>query len=300
VRYPDGPVAAVRQMIDRGGNDDSADPDFLRDWIGTDTRQPGNPMVLTLSGLPADTYTWTSAHHDPENQTGLFDVTVIDSTGSTTTPDIDITDENLVDPNAYTRFITTIVADGSDVIFVFDQQVSTPTELAFFVMNGFDLVGTGDPLKIDFSRPTTPVKTGYQGYLAEHEVEATFTPQTFSAFGTTVMISVDWGPKALGLVNDSVTKTNADLYFPTADFTTDTAGTYVIQLTATDTENPPASDTMEIFVGEDACEAAQEAPGWVEFNFYDRDQNCIVDLLDFAPFALEWLDNRNLPGPVTN
>ncbi|MBN1844443.1 MAG: hypothetical protein JW810_02090, partial [Sedimentisphaerales bacterium] len=297
--YPGDPVAAVMQMIDRGGNDNSAIPDLLRDWIGSDTRSPGDPLILTLSGLPAGDYTWTSYHHDPENQTGQFDATVMDATGSTTTLNIDITDRNLADPNAFTRFIAPIVSDGSDVRLVFHQRASTPTEYAFFVMNGFHLMDDeGGLMNIDFGQPTTPVKAGYQAYLASHEVPATFTPQDFSAFGATVTISVAWGPHALGLINASVTKTNADLYAPTADFTTDYAGTYVIQLEATDSEGSVGSDTLEVAVAEEPCTAAQMVSTWPGFNYYDRDEDCDVDMLDFVPFASQWLEDRSLTGQV--
>jgi hypothetical protein len=301
VAYPGDPNPQVAQMIDRGGDDGSKDPDLLRDWIGTDLRPPavGNPLILTLSGLPAGTYTWTSFHHDPENQTGLFDVEVRDAQGATVTTGIDITDGSLADPNNYTRFITTIVSDGSDVVLVFEQQpYGTDGAAAIFVMNGFELEGPGSPLNIDFGQPTTPVQAGYQAYVASHEVLETFVPQNFSAFGTTVTISVAWGPRAAGRIHAAVTKTNADVYAPTAEFTADYADTYIVQLTATDADNSVTSDTLEIRVGKDACAAAQLVPGWTTFNYYDVDQDCDVDLSDFALLAAEWLDDRNLTDQV--
>ncbi|MBN2512411.1 MAG: hypothetical protein JXB18_05685 [Sedimentisphaerales bacterium] len=302
VKYAGDPNPNVAQMIDRGGNDGSAEPDLLRDWIGSDTRPPavGDPLVMTLSGLPAGSYSWTSAHHDPEDQTGLFDVTIQDATGLKVTTDIDITNRDLSEPNQYTRFVSTIVSDGSDVIFVFDKQPYETSSSSFFLMNSFVLEGEGDPLMIDFGQPTTPVQAGYQAYTASHEVLSTFTPQSFNAFGTTVTISVAWGPKAAGWVNANVTKTNADLYAPTAEFTADYVGTYEVRLTATDSESNVTADTLQISVAEDACAAAQNAPGWAGFNFYDIDQDCDVDLMDFASFAAQWLDDRNLTDQVTN
>jgi len=300
-RYAGDPNPNVAQMIDRGGNDGSVDPDLLRDWIGSDTRPPavGDPFVLTLSGLPAGTYTWTSAHHDPEDQTGLFDVEVRDATGSAFTTDIDITNRDLADPNSYTRFTTTLVSDGSDVVFVFDKQPYENGSASFFLMNSFVLEGTDDPLKIDFGRPTSPVKAGYQAYTATHEVLNTFTPQSFSAFGATVTVSAAWGPNAAGWIDASLTATNADLYAPTAELMTNYAGTYTVQLTATDAENNVTSDALEIAVAEDACAAAQLALDWPGFNIHDVDQDCDVDLEDFAAFAAEWLDDRNLVDQIT-
>lgn len=124
--------------------------DLLVDWIGTDTRQSGDPLTLTISGLPAGTYNWRSYHHDvghnPDRQyqTGLFDVTVNDATGSTTTTGIDIsctaTVVEGIDRFAdVTKFTTQIVSGGSDITFVFHQQVNDPVPEAFFAMNGFEL-----------------------------------------------------------------------------------------------------------------------------------------------------------------
>ena len=138
-----GAVAAAMQMIDRGGNDGTDSPDLLRDWIGTDNRSAGNPMTLTISGLPAGAYSWLSYHHDPESQTGLFDVTVNDALGSTTTTNIDIsatTGENITALANVTTFTATIASDGTNPItLVFRAQVSTPTAQAFFLMNAFEL-----------------------------------------------------------------------------------------------------------------------------------------------------------------
>jgi len=150
-----GATAAAMQMIDRGGDDGEDTPDLMRDWIGTDNRQPGNPMTLTISGLPVGAYSWLSYHHDTDNQTGLFDVTVNDAIASTTTLDIDISSldndgvTNLADA---TTFTTTIASDGTNPInFVFSAQVSAPIAEAFFVMNGFELAASTTPLAIPLS-----------------------------------------------------------------------------------------------------------------------------------------------------
>jgi len=99
--------------------------------------------------------------------------------------------------------------------------------------------------------------------------------------------------------NASVTKTSSPSEWanPTADFTTDTAGTYEITLTATDATELIGSDTLEIQVWSDACEAAQEAPSWTGFNIFDTDQNCVVDLIDYADFAAQWLADIRLTAP---
>lgn len=139
-------VAAAMRMVSRVGSANNRytgdHKALLDDWIGTDNRSAGDPMTLTISGLPVGTYTWLSYHHDPDNQTGLFDVTVTDATGSVTTSNIDISDSRLsgiVDFANITRFSTQIISNGSDITLIFHAQASTPTERAFFVMNGFEL-----------------------------------------------------------------------------------------------------------------------------------------------------------------
>jgi hypothetical protein len=140
-------TAATMQMYRRAGGNyqwTGSHDDLIRDWIGTDNRQPGDPLTLTISGLPTGEYTWFSYHHDGDNQTGLFDVTVNDARGSTTITDIDITDTRVtdlvVDFENISTFTTTIFSNGTDDIAIdFHQQASAPVDRAFFVMNAFEL-----------------------------------------------------------------------------------------------------------------------------------------------------------------
>jgi len=134
------------QMIDRGGNDGSDTPDLLRDWTGTDGRSYGDPMTLTISGLPAGDYIWLSYHHDTEDQTGIFDVVVSDALGERTFTGIDISHgakgAGIVNLADVTKFTTDLTSDGSDIALVFSVVFGTeaPTAEKFFVMNGFELV----------------------------------------------------------------------------------------------------------------------------------------------------------------
>jgi len=142
-----GAANAVMAMIDRGANAVIEAPDLLRDWIGTDTRQVGDPMTLTIKGLPAGTYQWLSYHHDLNDQTGIFSVTLNDAAGSKTTTDIDISNGANFKLATVTKFTTTIVANGkSDVTLVFHvTSPNNPVAGAFFVMNAFEMtvVDTG-------------------------------------------------------------------------------------------------------------------------------------------------------------
>ena len=134
-------AAAAQAMIDRG-TDDGMDPqDLLRDWIGTDTRQVGDPMTLTIKGLPVGSYQWLSYHHDPQDQTGIFDVTINDASGSKTTTGIDISNGTNFKLADVTKFTATIASNGKDAVtLVFDvTSPNSPVADAFFLMNAFEL-----------------------------------------------------------------------------------------------------------------------------------------------------------------
>jgi hypothetical protein len=63
-----------------------------------------------------------------------------------------------------------------------------------FILNVFsvNLLLGNDLLRIDFSQKTTPIQTGFQGYVAEHEVANTFLPQSFQVDGNTVTVKIEW------------------------------------------------------------------------------------------------------------
>jgi len=138
-----GASASAMQMIDRTGDDGTDTPNLLRDWIGTDSRPTGDPMKLTISGLPLGTYSWLSYHHDPEDQTGVFSVTVNDASGSNTTTGIDISSSQSDGITALanvTVFESDILSNGSDVTLEFSVTSGiNPVYIAFFAMNAFVL-----------------------------------------------------------------------------------------------------------------------------------------------------------------
>ncbi|MEE3178687.1 MAG: hypothetical protein VX317_03320, partial [Verrucomicrobiota bacterium] len=94
--WPNTTDNRVRQMIDRGDGNDAnwnnagGDLDLITDFLGIDTRPAnggngnwdgdagGTPtyMTLTLGGLPAGTYGWTSFHHDTEHVHTNFEVEI--------------------------------------------------------------------------------------------------------------------------------------------------------------------------------------------------------------------------------
>lgn len=80
---------------------------------------------------------------------------------------------------------------------------------------------------------------------------------------------------------------------PNAESTTVTvteAGVYEFELTADDGEKQ-GSDTVRVIVGTDSCEASYLNGS--AYNSKDFNQDCVVDLADFADFAVDWLACTN-------
>jgi hypothetical protein len=116
--------------------------DLVIDWIGTDQREVGDPMTLTVSGLPAGTYNWRSYHHDTQNQTGHFSVTAHSAAGSVTTTGLQVSssqslsDLTLAD---VTKFDTTLVSNGVNPVSLVFEATDAPNFNTMFIMNGFEL-----------------------------------------------------------------------------------------------------------------------------------------------------------------
>ena len=92
------------------------------------------------------------------------------------------------------------------------------------------------------------------------------------------------GPSAITIDPSNVDEITLNLY--------DT-GTYVFKLTSTDNEGLSGNASAEIIVSENSCDAAQMMPGYVAIAA-DLDNDCDVDLNDFAAFAAEWLECNSL------
>ncbi len=115
--------------------------------------------------------------------------------------------------------------------------------------------------------------------------------------GTTQM-TILW--QAFEISADCIATANVEFDDPEAVDTTITVsaiGTYVLKLTATD-DTGSVSDMIEMRVYEDGCRAAKAAGNW-QANYYDRNGDCIVDINDFAQFAIEWFDSTELSETAT-
>jgi hypothetical protein len=213
---------ATKQMYDRSSSGyPGAHPDLINQWIGTDGRQPGDPLTLTLTGLPAGRYIWRSYHHDPHDQTGVFTATIVDSTGTRSFPGIPMTDsiqDGVVDFADISVFETEISSDGTTPVAIdFDLTSSTGNiTTAFFLMNGFELFSTTAATlpapadgatdvdagtSLSWIAPTEYTATGYDLYFgtdpvptnnpAIHLATTTYDPPADLAPDTTYYWSVD-------------------------------------------------------------------------------------------------------------
>ncbi len=115
--------------------------------------------------------------------------------------------------------------------------------------------------------------------------------------GTSAM-TVGWEAFEVALGGGSATTkvSFVDAADPNTTVTVSEAGSYIVKLTATDATGS-VSDQKEITVVEDGCRAAQMFAGY-QANYYDRNGDCVVNLEDFAEFALQWLNSTALSDAI--
>ena len=222
--WADGAVAETKQALNRGFNVDwlSGYPEeeklfLVQDWIGTDTREPQSSpislMTLTISGLPSGLYSWVSYHHDTENQSGTFDVTVNDAKGSTTTTGVTQTNtgagSTLLTFDEVGKFETEIYSNGSPISLEFDGRSM------FFVLNGFTMTqlsvkgAATDPVPISNTVDSETVEQ--ISWTAPVDDDIDFIAGYDVYFGTIADPNVDQNP----MVNTTVTFLPVDLDFGT-------------------------------------------------------------------------------------
>jgi hypothetical protein len=98
--------------------------------------------------------------------------------------------------------------------------------------------------------------------------------------------------------NAVLSNTTVDLQNPTAQLTTNMAGTYTILLTVYD-GTTTLEKLIEVDVYADACQAKKDSPsGWTA-NYYDRNGDCFVTIHDFAIFAEAWLTDTTMKAQET-
>lgn len=188
--WPNTSSQTVRQLIDRSSTNDGnwgrTHIDLLTDWAGADTRtsQGGNgaftgssgtptDMVLSLGGLSAGDYEFTSYHHDTENMVAEFTVELsvddgtnysqIGGTRRVTDSSTGGTPDGSQTYSAGSWTIATLpstvtfpftVASSQDVKVRFRALSTTSVHQAFMLINGFEVeevISPESPTNIDLS-----------------------------------------------------------------------------------------------------------------------------------------------------
>lgn len=90
----------------------------------------------------------------------------------------------------------------------------------------------------------------------------------------------------------------ADTSVAATSVTVDKMGRYELELYAKDAAQNEGSDTMEINVYGDSCEAAKNNPNGYVAPEYDFNDDCKVNFVDLALFAAAWLEDASLTGPT--
>jgi hypothetical protein len=95
----------------------------------------------------------------------------------------------------------------------------------------------------------------------------------------------------------TLTNTTTNKQNPTATLTADKPGTYKVNLAVFDGVNT-VNKLAEVVIYTDACAAKKASPsGWTA-NYYDRNANCFVQLSDFVPLAVAWLNDTSLTAQM--
>ncbi len=115
------------------------------------------------------------------------------------------------------------------------------------------------------------------------------------------LTSIAW-TVTVGDPNLVLTDISANPYHPEATVVGDAPGDYEVELVITDIDGSlgaQASNTAvyQIHVYADACAAA--IANGASYNLYDSDSDCDVDIVDFAAFAAQWLDDIKLTAPAS-
>lgn len=162
----------VMQSIDRGAGNDNQytnpgayDINLVTDWIGIDTRTGGGGngnfdgttgtptwLDITLGGLPAGVYSWTSIHHDTENVHVNFNVYVdgiLDGSGfqNSSSTGGSPANPNLT-PGPANTYDTSFTSTGADVTIRFEPlsgQIANAVHNQLFALNGFQLEQIPEP-----------------------------------------------------------------------------------------------------------------------------------------------------------
>ncbi len=144
-----------------------------------------------------------------------------------------------------------------------------------------------------FSYATEPVEAG-ENILTTLEL-ANDLALNGTAGLTGSSVSINWQAFALsagGVLSPSSAVTFTDSHDPATTISVSQAGSYILKLTVTDGQSQ-YSDELELRVYADACLAAKATGDWTA-SYYDRNNDCVVDLIDLSMLVSDWLKDNSL------
>jgi hypothetical protein len=172
--------AALIPERNPGLNNETANNDLLRDWIGITqsstlvndviTLNTSPKLTFTVSGLDPGKYVWTSWHHDIADQTGLINYTFSDALGVAT---------GVIDASHGTNQVSTATPPST--------SHASNTGLPPNTVNGRGLAvnGTGDPIN---NPPGTPTAFTHEFIV---DGSGTFSFAMESGFDPSLMSSTE-------------------------------------------------------------------------------------------------------------
>ncbi len=176
-----------------------------------------------------------------------------------------------------------------DTYVTWDSKEFTGTDSYSSVVKGFEWQFTTLPefqMKMTFKNVITTME------LLPAMLSATITGNGAPLNAPVFTLLTD-DPEFPTGANAVLTDTTLDNENPTATLTTDISGTYKVKLDVSDGATA-LSSTADVVVYADACDAKKNSPGGWQANDYDFNEDCYVDLVDFAMFTAVWLDDASM------
>lgn len=239
------------------------------------------PADKTTLGAPPTTLSWVN----PDPNDGVSDIicTVSFGIGMVGDPNMDSVtlapNANSVEINAanFPKYGAYPIADANDFYWKVDcNDLSPGVDIALgkapvtwsfkTLYNSAPTVNAGSD-QLDWGLPKTVTLQG-----TANDDGRPIPPGTLTVTWTRIS-----GPDSAVINSPSSASTTVDI---TA------SGLYIFELSANDGDQQ-VSDTVQVIIGEDSCEASYL--NGANYNDWDFDTDCDVDFADFADFAADWL-----------
>ena len=259
----------------------AVDPALARQdvYLSDDINLPAGDPNLTFIGSATVSLTDPNSSYTPSsqlNKDGLYNMAVV----------------SILDAGVPVPSVGAAIMNDPNVVGPIWAIETLPRDLPP-VVDVVDLVGVGfgNALTYDAALPVV--------------LNATVDDSTEADLDTYGWEIIGWpGADPNIVAAATLTDTTTDIYAPSATFDVDDThslyelGAWEIELTVTDTANPEVltgSDWITVTITTDACAVAKLRPDYLTTvaKQGDIDQNCVVNLLDFALLAADWLDDVN-------